>query len=45
VVLVIFGALVLGAWAVGRHYLGTTSREKGPVILISVDTLRADHLP
>jgi arylsulfatase A-like enzyme len=42
---VVLAAFVLGAWAVGRHYLGGTSRENGPIILISVDTLRADHLP
>ena len=44
-VFVIFVAFVLGAWTVTRKYFGTPSRENGPVILISVDTLRADHLP
>ena len=44
-ILVIFVALVLGAWIVARKYFGIPSRENGPVILISVDTLRADHLP
>ena len=43
--LVVFVALVIGAWAVYRTRFGSLSPANGPVILISIDTLRADHLP
>ena len=45
VLLVVFVALVIGAWAVYRVRFGSLSPANGPVILISIDTLRADHLP
>ena len=46
VVLVIFVTVVIGAWAVYRSgLLRSYSPADGPIILISIDTLRADHLP
>ena len=42
VTLVIF---VVGAWVVYRGVLRSDSPADGPIILISIDTLRADHLP
>jgi choline-sulfatase len=44
VVLVIFAAFVIGGWAVYRSS-ASYSPADGPIILISIDTLRADHLP
>jgi arylsulfatase A-like enzyme/Flp pilus assembly protein TadD len=45
VILVILVAFVIGAWAVHRARLLSLSPANGPIILISIDTLRADHLP
>src|SRR5258706_16364024 len=45
VVFVIFVIFVTGAWAVYRRFAGGYSPADGPVILIPIDTLRADHLP
>src|SRR5450759_5543709 len=45
VILVILVAFVIGAWAVHRARLLSLSPADGPIILISIDTLRADHLP
>jgi arylsulfatase A-like enzyme/Flp pilus assembly protein TadD len=45
VVFVIFVALVFGAWAGYRRWMRSYSPADGPIILISIDTLRADHLP
>jgi arylsulfatase A-like enzyme/Flp pilus assembly protein TadD len=42
VTLVIF---VFGAWSVRRLWMPSSSPADGPIILISIDTLRADHLP
>ena len=39
------GDLCDGAWAVCRGARSTARRRDGPIILISIDTLRADHLP
>jgi choline-sulfatase len=44
VILAIVVALVIGAWAVSRQLLKPSPAD-GPVIVISIDTLRADHLP
>src|SRR3954465_2947315 len=38
-------ALLLAGWAFARRYGVGTAAAPGPVILISIDTLRADHLP
>lgn len=38
-------AIVVGAWAAGRGWLSSPSPADGPIIVISVDTLRADRLP
>lgn len=38
-------AIVLGAWAAGRGWFSSPSPADGPIIIISVDTLRADRLP
>ena len=45
VIFVIFVAFVIGAWAVYQRFVRSYSPANGPVILISIDTLRADHLP
>jgi arylsulfatase A-like enzyme/Flp pilus assembly protein TadD len=42
VIFVILLALVISAWAVRAVWV---RRADGPIILISIDTLRADHLP
>jgi arylsulfatase A-like enzyme/Flp pilus assembly protein TadD len=42
---VILVALVLGGWAVYRKRQRSYSPSDGPIVLISIDTLRADHLP
>ena len=42
VIFVILPALVISAWAVRAVWV---RRADGPIILISIDTLRADHLP
>src|SRR6188508_1841579 len=44
VILAIVVALVVGAWAVSRQLLKPSPAD-GPIIVISIDTLRADHLP
>src|SRR6266851_1208926 len=45
VVFVIFLAFVIGAWVGYRRWMRSYSPADGPIILISIDTLRADHLP
>ena len=45
VIFVIFVTFVMSAWAVYRRLVPSYSAADGPVILISIDTLRADHLP
>ena len=45
VIFVIFVIFVMSAWAVYRGAFRSTSPADGPIILISIDTLRADHLP
>ena len=42
---VTFMALVLSAWAARRWWPSSYSAADGPIIVISIDTLRADHLP
>ncbi len=45
-ILAVAAVLALGAWAVLRGRWGAApSAADGPIILISIDTLRADHLP
>ena len=44
VIFVIFVAFVVGAWAVSR-WAASRNAAPGPIILISIDTLRADRLP
>src|SRR5258705_10297814 len=44
-IFVIFVIFVMSAWAVYRRFARSYSPADGPVILISIDTLRADHLP
>src|SRR6478672_3532352 len=45
-ILAVAAILALGAWAVLRGRWGAApSAADGPIILISIDTLRADHLP
>jgi choline-sulfatase len=44
--ILVVGIIALGAWAVLRNRWGAApSAADGPIILISIDTLRADHLP
>jgi len=45
VIFVIFVTFVIGAWAVRRWWPSSYSPADGPIIVISIDTLRADHLP
>jgi choline-sulfatase len=45
VIFVIFVVFVMSAWAVYRKFVRSYSPADRPVILISIDTLRADHLP
>ncbi len=44
-ILAILVIAVISAWAVHRRWLRSYSSADGPIILISIDTLRADHLP
>jgi choline-sulfatase len=44
-IFVIFVIFATSAWAVYRRLVRSDSPADGPVILISIDTLRADHLP
>ncbi|HYT69532.1 MAG TPA: sulfatase-like hydrolase/transferase [Vicinamibacterales bacterium] len=44
-IFVLFVVLVAGAWTVRRLIVHSGSAANGPIILISIDTLRADHLP
>src|SRR6478672_1743061 len=45
-ILAVAAILALGAWAVLRGRWGAApSAADGPIILVSIDTLRADHLP
>jgi tetratricopeptide (TPR) repeat protein len=45
VILVILVIFATGAWAVRGRWWSSYSPADGPIILISIDTLRADHLP
>jgi arylsulfatase A-like enzyme/Flp pilus assembly protein TadD len=45
VIFVFLAIVVMGAFAVGRRWWSSDSPADGPLILISIDTLRADHLP
>jgi choline-sulfatase len=46
VIVVVLAIVVGGAWAVLRRgWAAAPSPADGPIILISIDTLRADHLP
>src|SRR5258707_8049795 len=45
VIFVVFVIFVIGAWAGYRRWMRPHSPADGPIILISIDTLRADHLP
>src|SRR5260221_966111 len=45
VIFVVFAIFVIGAWAGYRRWMRPHSPADGPIILISIDTLRADHLP
>jgi len=46
VIFVVFVIFVIGAWAVFRaRWAVAPAPADGPIILISIDTLRADHLP
>jgi choline-sulfatase len=45
VIFVIVVAFVLSAWAVRRWWPSSYSPADGPIIIISIDTLRADRLP
>ena len=38
-------AVAIGAWSARRLWRPSSSPADGPIILISIDTLRADHLP
>ena len=44
-ILAILVIAVISAWAVHRRWFRSYSSADGPIILISIDTLRADHLP
>ena len=45
-IIVVLVIVAIGAWAAFRAgWRGTPSAADGPIILISIDTLRADHLP
>ena len=41
----VIAIVALGVWAMLRHAVAAPSPADGPVVLISIDTLRADHLP
>ena len=45
VIFVIFVTFVIGAFAVYRNLAPSYSPAEGPIIIISIDTLRADRLP
>jgi choline-sulfatase len=45
VILTMVAALAIAAWTARRWWAGAGSPADGPVILISIDTLRADRLP
>jgi choline-sulfatase len=44
-IFVVVVALVISAWAVRRWWPSSYSPADGPIIVISIDTLRADRLP
>jgi arylsulfatase A-like enzyme/Flp pilus assembly protein TadD len=44
-ILIVAAMVALGVWAARRWWPGAVSPANGPVILISIDTLRADRLP
>jgi arylsulfatase A-like enzyme/Tfp pilus assembly protein PilF len=44
-IVVVATIAMIGAAVAGWHYARVSSPPSGPIILVSIDTLRADHLP